>query len=389
MATVHTKMSEQHAPYLGIGNNPARKPQAPYLTGELVISGDNHIALGGADFFYENAPSRLKNRVPRIFFDEKKKFWDMRLHGTSLWPFGTDDLIFAMTSRRGAWDVDAHVSDMEAEGVTKSIAFPNQLPGLFKNKDYDMREYVMYEYNKYLSRFQQRQPGRFYGIGIPNFWAPEAAAGWIKEMKNDGIRVAMLPLHPGTYSDGSEIFYGDDRFNPMWEALVDNNMGAAFHIGENFGLSGRGGFEAAAVGSLGGLEFRHVWSRLTFGGVFDRFPKLRVFFAEANIHWVPGMLNDADQQTNSMGAIFKDKPKRRPSDYWYTNCYAGFMYDIAGLRLIDMVGVENAIWSADYSHNEGTYGYTGDCIKAIVDLTGKENAKKIYGTNALRFIGEA
>ena len=40
--------------------------------------------------------------------------------------------------------------------------------------------------------------------------------------------------------------------------------------------------------------FRNSWGTLVFGGVFDRYPGLRVVFVEGGLSWIPGALHDAD-----------------------------------------------------------------------------------------------
>jgi len=271
---------------------------------------------------------------------------------------------------------------MDAEGIDKEIAFPQVLPGLFTLKDFEAREYIMREYNKHLARLQRRQPGRFYGVGIMNYWDPKNAKNWIEEAKADGLKVVMLPNRAGTFPNGQEIAYSSDEMKPIWSAIQDSDLAVAFHIGEVGGPPGRGGFAAGALGFMGSTDFRLAFGKLAFGGVFDDFPKLRVVFAEAGLSWVPGMLQDADLIPDCFSGLIDYRPKLTASEYWLRNCYATFMRDPAGLRLIDKIGVKNAMWSVDYPHNEGTFGYTGDVVDAIVDQIGKANATQVVGANA-------
>jgi predicted TIM-barrel fold metal-dependent hydrolase len=59
------------------------------------------------------------------------------------------------------------------------------------------------------------------------------------------------------------------------------------------------------------------------------------------------------------------------------------MTDPVGLRLLDLIGAETALWSSDYPHQESTFGYTRSAIEAVFKATSLENAQKILGKTAL------
>jgi predicted TIM-barrel fold metal-dependent hydrolase len=78
-----------------------------------------------------------------------------------------------------------------------------------------------------------------------------------------------------------------------------------------------------------------------------------------------------------------------PQEYWDTHMYASFMVDPLGLELIDRIGVERAMWSTDFPHNESTYGYTTSSLQNVVDTVGATAAKSIVSDNVRRFLGLA
>jgi predicted TIM-barrel fold metal-dependent hydrolase len=129
--------------------------------------------------------------------------------------------------------------------------------------------------------------------------------------------------------------------------------------------------------------FRHTWGALTFGGVFDRHPGLRVVFVEGGISWVASALQDADMWYESLKTMLRPEIKRRPSWYWFNHCYATFMQDAAGLDLLHRIGADRVMWSTDYPHNESTLGYTRSATLAVFDATTVEAAQMIVGGTAL------
>jgi len=382
---LNSRSEHPNLPFESIGPFFRRMPQKHSLAGARVVSADNHISLGGRDIWREAAPAHLKERVPRVWFDEDKQLWNTTLGGESLAFFGADDFARSMEGRRGAWDVDARVADMDAEGVEKEIVFPQFLLRLCHLPDLEAREFIFREYNRYLCELQRRQPGRFYGVGVAHYWEPERARDSILEGKKNGLKAFMVPCRPGVYPDGTKIFYGASRMDPLWEAFEETNMPVCFHVGEGTIHGGPGAIPVSMLINLGAPDFRMNWSEMVFGGVFDRHPSLRVAFVEGGLHWIPGMLQDAEMLREALTTLLDYTPKLPLRDYWAKHCVATFMYDPAGILQLDVIGLENVMWSVDYPHNEGSFGYSGEAIQHIVDRVGATAARKIVGDNALRF----
>ncbi len=90
---------------------------------------------------------------------------------------------------------------------------------------------------------------------------------------------------------------------------------------------------------------------LIFGGVFDRFPELNVFFAEVDFGWVP-YVEGADRQ--QLPAPRSGQPVRSaelPSEYIGKHFRFGYMTDTFGLRQPRGTWApERVLWSSDYPH---------------------------------------
>jgi predicted TIM-barrel fold metal-dependent hydrolase len=358
----------------------------PSVSGVALVSADSHLSLGGVDFWYDNAPPHLKDRVPRIRYDAERGHWDTLIDGKSFYPAGAEKLARTMEARRGGWDMEARIADLDGESVAKEIAFPQNLMRLVHYKDLEVREYVFREYNRYLASLQQRAPGRFYGVGVlANYWAPERAAEVLREAKALGLKTLMLPCNPGLYPDGEQIYYQSRKMRPLWEAVEEAGLPICFHISEGLIHGGGGGLPITVLNAVSGVEFPQVWGQFVFGRIFDNHPSLRIAFVEAGIHWVPGLLLNAEIVLESFKPILDYVPKREPREYWAENCAATFMHDPSGLRQLDVIGVDNVMWSVDYPHSEGTFGYTGRTIDYILEAVSPEDARKILSENAIRF----
>ena len=352
--------------------------------GTVVISADSHWLEG--DIWVERFPAHLKDRAPRVFFENGG--WEMELGGKRITPLGTAAASCAFECVPGFNNIEARMKDLDAEGVAQEILFPQKFFNLLFLKHLEEKEWCARAYNQALAEFCADAPDRLHGVAVLNWWAPEQTRDALAEIKALGFKTAMIPIQPGEFADGEPISYHGERMDPFWDAVEEAGLPICFHIGErpvNPATSPRGAAGIFVMGQMGGM--RNVWSTLTFGGVFDRNPGLRVVFVESGLHWVPGALQEADMIYESFPNHQRPMLSKSPSHYWNNNCYATFMVDPAGLEMIHRIGADRCLWSSDYPHNESTLGYTRSAVSAVFDATTVENAQKIVGGNAINLFG--
>ncbi len=291
-------------------------------------------------------------------------------------------LCTSMECNPGLNDIPARLQDLDAEGVEKELIFPQRLFGLFMFGDMQNREEVFGLYNEAIARALRGGADRLYPVMVPNYWDMDKAANSVRTCARLGAHCLMVPLEPGKDKDGKDINYNNPNMDPLYEAIADSGIPLIFHIGETMRTAVNG---AAGVSLLTQMQgFRTQSAQLTFGGVFDRFPKLRAVFVEGGLAWVASMLHDADMAATHFRTSMNPKLAHAPSWYWRHHCYATFMTDPVGLSLLDRIGAETCMWSSDYPHQESTFGYTRSSIQAVFDATTVENAQLILGKTALR-----
>ena len=128
------------------------------------------------------------------------------------------------------------------------------------------------------------------------------------------------------------------RYDPVWRAWEERSVVLNVHGGS--GAPDPGMFPSSpAMFVIEAAYFAHrpLWS-LTLSGVFDRFPGLKLVFAEAGSGWVANTLQAMDhiqgkQESGSIGVMTIDRPfrlKRKPSEYWQSNCWLGASFMTRG-----------------------------------------------------------
>jgi predicted TIM-barrel fold metal-dependent hydrolase len=350
--------------------------------GTVVVSTDTHFALR-EDIWIDRFPKHLKDRAPRIWFDENYKVWQLGIDGKDVYTEEFIPILKSAEDRPGASasDMEARFEDLRTEGVEKEIAFPQSVQGFFNYPDFEVREWIFHGYNEYLGELDAKYLGKFFGVGIANIWDPARLEEAVRQIQSCGLKTFLLPITPGNNKHGQPIRYANPDMDPFWGAIEASGMPICFHIGESTNIAGPGG-----LGSLGMHQFspfRRTIGEFIFGGIFDRFPKLKVVFTEANMNWVPGLLQDAEMFADCLSAFADPKINHRPSYYWHKNCWTTFTMDPVGMRLLDMIGPERTMWSTDYPHNESTLGYSWKSIQAVLDNASEDDARKMLGATAM------
>ena len=354
--------------------------------GTEVFSSDNHISLS-EDIFFERFPDSMKDRAPRVRY----------VDGAYVVTAGVDtplhpDFLRVLTqydSMPGSHlgDLAARLAALDADATAKELAFPNAVLALVGWPDREVREACFRVYNEYIADFQQRSGDRVYGVGIINWWDPEGARRTVNEVKALGLKTFLMPLFPGNDLQKQPIDYAGTAMDPVWDAIEATGLPVSFHIGENPPQTPNE-FNSLPVGMMQSVSpFRDVFGKLIFGGILDRHPSLKIGFFEAGINWVPSALQDAKHIGASFEHLSNLKLKHEPQWYWDNHMCASFIVDPLGLDLIDRIGVERAMWSTDFPHNESTYGYSPNSIASVVDALGPEAAKAVVSTNIKRFLG--
>jgi predicted TIM-barrel fold metal-dependent hydrolase len=317
-----------------------------------------------------------------VWFD---KYWRVGFpEAMQAYPTGVDvDTALARSVLNDGFDFAVRERHLDAEGIAHEIVYPNSLMGFIRYPDQDMQELMYRTYNDHMAELDRRGSGRFHGVGIcSNWWDPAKAEAAIGQIVDLGLKSFMLPYSPGKNRNGEVIDYSDPDMDRFWAIAEEAGLPVNFHIGEVPASGGRGGFGTFFI--VQADPFRRTFGQLIFGGVFDRFPKLQVVFAEGGINWVAGALQDCELTYGAHRELFSWDMKHRPSHYWHNHMHATFQTDTIGLKLLDQLGADRVMWAQDYPHSEGTFGYTANALQEVLDATTEAEARLILSENAMR-----
>jgi predicted TIM-barrel fold metal-dependent hydrolase len=330
-----------------------------------IVDADAHV-YEPADVWQARVPQALRPRAPRLtagadgdvwLFDDGARIRPIGLMaaaGTSYLDFRPSGLTYE-TIRKGHWEPRARLADMDADGIHAQLLYPSvcEEGARMFGDDRPLQLACVRAYNEWQLEFCAVAADRLFGHAvIPATGVADAVAEleWALARGYRGVLVSTFP------SGRVEPSRDDD---PFWARVQEADIPVALHIG-SFHADGpvkERRFEPEAVLprasiSKSGANTVPLVARLVFSGLFERMPRLRVLLVEANIGWIPAML----EQTDDMFLRYRwftgtaGKLPTLPSRVFHRNFWATFMVDTVGMELRHRLNVDHLMWSTDYPH---------------------------------------
>jgi predicted TIM-barrel fold metal-dependent hydrolase len=125
---------------------------------------------------------------------------------------------------------------------------------------------------------------------------------------------------------------------------------------------------------------RKAMAHMILGGVFDRFPALRVMLIELRGDWVPATVAHLDSRASSA----KLPLQLRPSEYFRRNWWvAPSSPRPTEVELRHEIGIDRWLFATDYPHPEGTWPDTAAWLRATFAGLPEKELRLMLGENAL------
>jgi predicted TIM-barrel fold metal-dependent hydrolase len=380
----------------------------------LVISADTHAVVPKEEFrpyvesryaeaFEEEVRSEVAERATcregyRAFLDHRPEATeDERYHA---WNRAAEE-----AEANKVWEPSRWLEVNEAEGVAATVIFPagsaSRPPweGFVRPvDDPELREAGRRAYNRWLADFCSFAPDRLAGValmpGIDNVDAVVEEVAWTARA---GLRGGVW-LSPTMPSDRPGFHL--PMYDPVWAACQEHDLPVNFHIDfgggppQNSTLYGTGPIAWAISFHDAAPTYRALWFFI-LGGVFERFPRLRVGFTEQLARWIPHELQRLEDifYDRSFTAANRLRAVRKlltlsPREYWQRNCFVGASFMSRGeAEKRHEIGVGNILWGSDFPHPEGTTPVTLEALRYTFAQVPPDELRLILGENAARIYG--
>jgi predicted TIM-barrel fold metal-dependent hydrolase len=363
-----------------------------------VISVDDHL-VEPANMFEGRLPRGLQDRAPRIVETAKgHEVWEFdgdrytqvgmnavagrRPESVKVEPFRFDQM------RRGCWDIDARIRDMDINGVWASLNFPSMITGfcgrVFSQcSDGELGLAVTRAWNDWLfEEWYSPYPQRIIPMGITWLTDPEIGADEIRRNAERGFRSVTLPERPHRIELPS-IF--TDYWEPIIRACAETDTVISLHVGS----SGMSDFpEGCPAMQLGATLFGQLsltaCAEWLWSGWAVRYPGLKVAMSEGGIGWVAMLLdrldNIVDRSRYGLGWDL------RPAEILKRNFWFCTIDDPSTIDTRHRIGIDHVMAEVDYPHGDGTWPdtqlviekYWGHIPASELRALCCENAARLY-----------
>jgi predicted TIM-barrel fold metal-dependent hydrolase len=348
-----------------------------------VISADSHV-VEPPHTWVENIDPAYRERAPRLVRQgEDDVFWceEVTLIGVgSSSAAGKKSGTLRKGGRfetdvfRGAWDPDARLPDMDHDGVDAEFLYPTMALRMYQLKDKDLLGAILRAYNRWLSGYCAAHPDRLKGIGMVSLHDVPAAVAALPEIKRLGLEGVMVALDPG--DAGS---YGGGEFDPFWAAAYDLQLPVSLHTLTAATARARSSVIASVLDSV---EVQVTLGEMIVGGVFERFPGLRVISVEADAGWAPYFIERLDYVYDRRRSLYPTglSGETMPSAFFRRNVWLTFMRDHSGVLGRAQIGVDRLMWSSDYPHGDSTWPRSQEVLATLFrDVPDAEQRQIVCG----------
>jgi len=289
--------------------------------------------------------------------------------------------------RAGVQDDQAanRVADMDDEGVDVHFLIPTSWLSFVGVEDSSIEIQMIRAYHRHMADFCGQFPDRLTSMIVASSRHPEEALREIREWGKSKWAVAVMPLLH------KDIPVDHPSLEPIWAEAQEYNLPIANHSFTWNPPYYPGYLDLWDNIFLGRLA-AHPWGAMRFvggfigGGIYDRYPRLRMGVLECGFGWLPFWGRRMDEQAIYVGGTAPLKQK--PSEYMQSGRFFCSIEHHEGEDMYDYVtrflGDDVLMYASDYPHSECQFP---DSVSNILAWKGldQDRQRRLLWENANRF----
>lgn len=288
-----------------------------------------------------------------------------------------DDGTFFREVQQNCWDPEAILVDMDQHGVDKMVLCT--VPVLFNywakpEHTLDWSQFL----NDHLVEVQSNYNNRFIGLGTLPMQDIGLAIQELQRCKDIGLPGVEI----GSHIENKNL--DDPSFFPLWEAAQDLGMAIFVHPWDMMGQEKMTKYFLPWLVGMPAETSLAICSMI-FGGVFDKFPKLRVMFAHGGGSF-PFTVGRVSHGWHCRPDLCDVNQIQDPRNYIGKFWIDGITHDEDALKyLIHMFGAEKIAYGTDYPFPLGDLEH-GKFIHEMKDLS-LQSKEQLFSKTAIDFLG--
>jgi predicted TIM-barrel fold metal-dependent hydrolase len=364
----------------------------------ILISVDDHV-IEPPNAFDRHMPAKYAARKPFVEQFRGVDHWNMdgkrfalsglnAVAGRPRDEYGIEPCSFTQL-RPGGFDVKARVDDMNVNGVLASMCFPSVMGfGGGLAQSLPDREYglaLLKAYNDWhVHDWAGAAPGRFIALGLVPMWDVSKAIEEVKRLSSMGVHAISIPENPAHSGELPSIH--SEHWDPLWKACSDHGVVLCTHIGTG-ALPPWTTLDEPAAAWMTTIPMSTSFPAADwlFSPIWRKFPDLKLALSEAQIGWVPWLIERADFVYDHHRAWTKsDFHGELPSDVYRKHFIVCFIDDKYGVKNRHDVGLKQISWECDYPHSDCTWPDSPEILWESMKDVPKEEIDLMTHVNAMR-----
>lgn len=274
-------------------------------------------------------------------------------------------------------------ADLDGLGIDRAVFFPTSASSYVAIDEAPYEAALCRAYNRWVGDFCAGRPGEFFAVGLIPHWDTALAVAALEELGAQdwcvGVTSCMtlgskLPDHP--------------YFDPIYAGLQEHDLALCIHSGTD-----RPPYAPARTELTDNYFLLHMtghpWQQmramaaLVGGGIYERFPRLRIAHLESGCGWVPywmGRMDDHFETWRHTVPLLRSKPSEHVTG---GRCFVSFEVDEEILPAVaELVGEGQLVYASDYPHPDAKW-------ESLDELVGRKDLsddqkRRLLGANALR-----
>jgi predicted TIM-barrel fold metal-dependent hydrolase len=371
-----------------------------------IISVDDHI-VEPPDMFVGRIPTKFGEAAPHVVDgDDGNQYWSFEgellpnvgfnaVAGRPPQEWSMEPSRFEHM-RKGAWDIDERIRDMDLDGVYAQLNFPSFISGFAgtrfsQARDRELGLAAMRAWNDFVNEeWAGRYPERIIPCQITWLADPEIAAEEIRRNAQRGFKAVSFTENP--VGQGLPSLY-TDHWDPFLRACEETDTVICLHVGSStqMPITSPEAPPMMVVNTLLTNAFlaaaEWIWAEVPL-----RFPGLKLCMSEGGISWVLALFDRLNHifDRHAIWALPDGALERwtsselTPAEVFQRSFYFCTFDDPSGMRNLDVIGADHVMLESDYPHSDGCWPDTQRMAARLVDGLPEDEVELITHGNAAR-----
>ena len=277
-----------------------------------------------------------------------------------------------------SWSAAKRIEECDNTGV--NIQVLSTVPVMFNywakpEQTYDLSRYL----NDHIAQVATDNPNRFIGLGTLPM---QDTALSIKELERCMKELGLAGIEIGTHIHGRNL--DDPEICEIFNACEEMNAAVFIHPWDMLGKERMPEYWLPWLVGMPAETSLAICSMI-FGGVFEKYKKLRVCFAHGGGSF-PFSIGRIEHGFNVRPDLVQTKNKINPRNYLGKFYLDSLVHDELAMKfLIDLVGEDHIVMGSDYPFPLGEH-IPGSLIESMDELN-KVVKEKLLWKNAAEFLG--